>query len=293
MDDELLRVLYHQLFHSSNNLRPKGCRYSDAVVLFIYFLSVLRDRSVWAVYPKSNWPLWGRRLTPPSYSQTMRRLRTTSIQSRIEELNRHHREQLPHSLEKFCDGKPLTVGHHAKDPDATIGKLSEWQWGRGYKIHAVVDACGAVDAWEVTGLHAGEGRTAQRLLEPMNLQGCLVRGDANYDSNAIYAVVAERGGRFVAPRRKPGRGLGHHPQHPHRLQAIEQLEGNPESRRFHNRHRARIEQTFAHLTNLPFGLSPLPNAVRRISRVRRYVEVKILLYHVHLARRCQALRATG
>ena len=109
-----------------------------------------------------------------------------------------------------------------------------------------------------------------------------MRGDSNYDSNALYARFAARGGRLIAARKKPGTGLGHHRHHPHRLLAIEQLEGSGASLKEHRRHRIRVEQALAHVTNLPFGLSPLPNHVRRLHRVRLWVLSKITLYHLYL-----------
>ena len=117
------------------------------------------------------------------------------------------------------------------------------------------------------------------------MPGVTLRGDANYDAHALYAAVADRGGRLVTPRRKPGTGLGHHRQHPDRLRAIVELEQVAGGGQAHRRHRCRIEQCFGHLTNLPFGLSPLPNWVRRLKRVKRWVTVKITLYHLYLSLR--------
>lgn len=283
MDGELLRHLYHQLFHHSTSRRPLRCVYADNVVVFLYLLSVVAGRSMRWAYPKRHWPLWARHLRPPSYSQVMRRLQTASVEDCITRMNEMFRDRLPRSSDKVVDGKPLVVGVCSKDADARRGCLGAGKWARGYKVHAMIDAAGAVDAAEVTSLNEGEATVALRLIEPMDLQGITVRGDANYDSNRLYDAVAKRGGGFVAPRRKPGRSLGHHPQHPHRLQAVAALEENPSQNAAHRCHRNRIEQTFAHLTNLPFGLAPLPNWVRGLSRVTRWVKAKILLYHAHLA----------
>lgn len=283
MDGELLRHLYHHLFHGTICRRPRRCAYGDAVVVFIYLFSVLGDRSMRWAYQKRNWPLWARHLRPPSYSQLMRRLRTSSIQRCMGQLNVAFRNRLPCSAEKVVDGKPLVVGVYSKDRDARRGCLAQDQWARGYKLHAIVDATGAVETAAVTPLNSGEAPVAAKLMEAVNLQGVTVRADANYDSNSLYEVVAHRGGRLIAPRRKPGRGLGHHSQHAHRLEAIVILEGEAFARRNHRRHRNRIEQAFAHLTNLPFGLGPLPNWVRGLARVTRWVKAKILIYHLYLS----------
>jgi hypothetical protein len=280
MDGELLSYLYHRLLHSDNARVAPGSTYSDAVVVLIYFYAVLCDRSPRWAHDKRHWPLWLRRLEFPSYSQLMRRLRTEPTRRLIAQINDECRDRLPRCGEKFCDGKPLVVGGFSKDPDTAVGKVPDG-WARGYRLHAIVDRCGAVDALEVTPLDVGEPTVTRRLVRCLDLAGVLLRGDSNYDSNPLYRAVADRGGRLVAPRKKPGTGLGHCPHHPHRLRAVAELEGSAATLREHRCHRVRVEQAFAHLTNLPFGLAPLPNFVRRLRRVRMWVAAKIALYHVH------------
>ncbi len=291
MDGELLRHLYHELFHQGRLSRPRRCDFTDEVVVFVYFIAVVCNRSPLWASRKPNWPLWCRRLACPSYSQLIRRLKTTSVKQRIERLNASLRDQLPRTGNKAVDGKPLLVGGHTKDPDARWGKLSPFGWGAGYKLHAIVDSLGAIDAFALTPLHAGESTVARTMLPSLDLHGVVVRADANYDSNPLYAAVAERGGRLVAPRRKPGRGLGWRSHHRDRLRAIRELESTQDGRRTHRRHRNHIELAFAHLTNLPFGLSPLPNFVRRTPRVTQWVRGKIVLYHLHLVLRLRATHA--
>lgn len=281
MDGELLRHLYHELFHRGNSVLPPRCQFSDAVIVFIYFLAVVSDRSLRWAHDKRNGPLWARHLRWPSYSQLMRRLRSDSVGHCIDRLNATFRRDLPRTADKVIDGKPLVVSPYSKDPDARYGRVSQGHWARGYKVHALVDSAGAVETFTVTPLNAGEATVARSLIESTDLKGAIVRGDANYDSNPLYGAMAIRGGRLIAPRRKPGRGLGNHPQHPDRLRTIKELESGPDARAAHALHRIRVEQSFAHLTNLPFGLSPLPNWVRRLDRVTRWVKAKITLYHLY------------
>jgi hypothetical protein len=291
MDGQLLRKLYHELFHNRKRMIARRCTYSDAIILWIHFIAVTHDRSHYWAHDKRNWPLWSRGLARPSYSQLMRRLQTPAIQTHLEALDQTFRSQLANSHDKAVDGKPLVVGAYSKDRDAKRGRLSSNAWGRGYKLHAIVDAHGGIDAYAVTGLNAGESTVAQTLLKNVDLRGATLRADANYDSGPLYTAVADRGGRLVAPRRKPGRGLGHRQHHPHRLQAIAEFEDHPSRGLHHKRHRLRIEQIFGHLTNLPFGLAPLPNCVRRQARVERWIAAKIVLYHLHLALQTVATHA--
>lgn len=294
MDGELLRALYHLLFHDPNlsHLRStRNCTYCDGLILFIFFYAVFTNRSPRWASDKRNWPLWCRHIRFPSYSQLMKRLSTAATQQQMDLINRLLRLQLPRTFQKNCDGKPLIVGGFSKDPDARLGKVPDG-WARGYKLHAISDFAGPFDATRVTALDAGEPTVAQTLvrsLAPKGLKGLnqmILRGDSNYDSNRLYRTVEQCGGRLIAPRKKPGRGLGHHPQHPHRLWAIRELEDPMSSSALehHRLLRNRIEQSFAHLTNLSFGLWALPNFVRRLPRVRQWVLAKILLYHLHLLR---------
>jgi hypothetical protein len=87
MDGELLRALYHELFHHRKFHTPSRCDYRDATILWIYFLGVLSDRSSFWAHEKRHWPLWARHLKRPSYSQLMRRLKTPAIQAHIQDLN--------------------------------------------------------------------------------------------------------------------------------------------------------------------------------------------------------------
>jgi hypothetical protein len=292
MDGQLLLSVYHRLFDSGNLRRASGCVYSDSTIALIHVLSVLRGRSMRWAHDKRNWPLWMRRLDRPSYSQLMRRLLTRPVRLLIAQLSVEFRNQLPRSSEKFCDGKPLVVGGFSKDPDAREGKLPGNGWGRGYKLHVIVNACGAVELFTVTPLDAGEPTVMRQLVALAELKGATMRGDCNYDSNELYAAVADQGGRLIASRKKPGTGLGHHRHHPDRLRAIAELEESEQSLKAHKRHRIRVEQALGHLTNLSFGLSPLPSCVRRKHRVGMWVLTKIMLYHLYLIlRKQQALAA--
>jgi IS5 family transposase len=290
MDGELLRQLYHRLFSDPRLISTRDCTFSDALILLIYFFAALNNCSPMWASDKRNWPLWCRHLRFPSYSQLMRRLNWKRTAELIDQLNAEFRAQLPTTAQKACDGKPLVVGGFSKDPDARSGKIPDG-WARGYKLHAIVDSLGAIDVSCITALDAGEPTVTRKLVQKIDLSGATVRGDSNYDSNPLYRAVADAGGRLIAPRKKPYTQLGHCPHHAHRLLAIAELEADPDHLRNHKRHRNRIEQSFAHLTNLPFGLWALPNFVRRLHRVNLWTKAKITLYHLHLARSLPAALA--
>lgn len=289
MDDELLRRVYHYLFRDGISPHTRRCRFSDAVIVLIELFRVMGNLSAKQSLRRARWPVWSRRLPFPSYSQFNRRAKSATVQEQIAQLSDHYRALLASGPEKVCDGKPLLVGGYSKDPDARTGK-APGGWARGYKLHAVVDAGGAVDEWEITALNANEGRMAITLIDGRDMHGTLLRADGNYDCVDLYATVARAGGRMLAPRRKPGTGLGSHAQHPHRLQAIQELEGTAAGLKAHDKHRIRIEQIFGRMTTVSFGMWGLPPSVRRLLRVRRWVNAKIALYHLYL---CGNHRATA
>lgn len=285
MDGELVRVLYHEFFHNRKLRTDRRCSYRDAIILWIYFLGVLHDRSTHWAHDRRNWPIWARRVKAPSYSQLMRRLQTPAIRAHIADLHDALLQRLPRAAEKAVDGKPLTVGAYTNDPEAACGYVGPGRFARGYKLHAIVNKHGVIETFSVTGLNVGESTVARKMVRQTDLRGAILRGDANYDRNPLYDAVARRGGRLLAPRSKPGGGIGHRPHHPDRLRAIIDFERSADRGRMQKRHRLRIEQSFGHLTNLPFGLAPLPNCVRRLVRVERWIAAKIILYHLYLIRK--------
>lgn len=296
MDGELFGELYKAAGAvASRDVPPRGT-HSDFVILLVLLWAAGNDKPVSWACRAGNWPLWAWRVSRrlPSPSTMSRRPHARDFQLLLLRFNDHLRRRLPAcpSL-AFLDGKPLLVGGFSKDRQATRGKVPGG-WGRGYKLHAVVDACGAVVAWCCTPLNAGEATVAREVLVwsgAFDLRGTLLVADANYDSNPLYAAVAAAGGRLLAPRRKPGTGLGHHAgeQHPHRLGAIAALEG-PEGApgvgaadRAAYRLREGIEQAFGLMGNWPGGLrTGLPNHVRGLRRVRMWVALKVVLYHAYL-----------
>ena len=119
---------------------------------------------------------------------------------------------------------------------------------------------------------------ARSLVNDLPGEGYLL-GDRQYDDAKLYEAAAAAGYQLVAPRQRSGRALGHRPQSPHRLRSIALL-ATPFGKALYRR-RIQIEHRFAQLTNFVGGLAPLPFWVRRFSRVRMWVQSKLLLNAVH------------
>src|SRR5262249_25054135 len=112
-------------------------------------------------------------------------------------------------------------------------------------------------------------------------------GDKLYDINKLYEAARAVDHQLVAERKRPTAGLGSRKHSPARLRAIELLRGEFGQALY--RVRDEIERNFGGLTNFGGGLAPLPSWVRRLHRVRLWVEAKLITNAI----RIQSLAATA
>jgi hypothetical protein len=209
-----------------------------------------------------------------------RRLRRKSVTDLIEHVHRVIVRRLPTSNLCFIDSKPLPVGNASGDREAYCG----WAAGRtakGHKLHAILDAKGSLRNWHVDAMAPHEAAVAPTLIQQLQGTGTLV-GDNAYDNNRLYDVAGHQGWQLVAPRRG-GTALGKRPHSSWRLHA--HLQMTQQDRESFYQKRNAIERFFGHLGNQTGGLSPLPNHVRSLRRVRMWVEAKLLLYHLKLLKK--------
>ena len=282
MERELWRKVYRLVGSLGRSRRRRRVRFGDRVIVLVALWAALHDRATNWACEAANWSrLRPRRL--PSESTMSRRLRTPSVQALLDAAEARLREDppggsldglAPAGLVKVADGKPLPVGGHSKDPDARSGRGAGGM-ARGYKLYALWGDGPLPCAWDVRPMNASEPAVAAELVRALPGAGYLP-ADAVYDVNPLYDAAAAAGHQLVAPRKRPGGGLGHRPHSPHRLRSIELLRG--EFGRALHRLRDRIERRFARLTNFAGGLAPLPNWVRRLPRVRRWVQCKLILH---------------
>ena len=273
----------YQLLRQLARTRPrrKRVRVGDAIIVAVYFWAVLHDRPVVWATQRRNWPNELLDFELPAQSTMSRRLRSAGVLKLMEQLHEPRRQSgrsvdPAACLVKTIDAKPLPVGAHSIAMDARWGRGVRGQM-RGYKLHALYGAAALPIAWEVVPMNASEQRVARRLL--MHLSGGgYVLGDSVYDVNHLYARAAQVNHQLLAPRKRPAAGLGHRVHQRHRLRAIEMLEGP--CRQFGRQLyalRSSIERRFGRLTNFGGGLSPLPNWVRTLPRVRLWVSAKLLI----------------
>ena len=266
--------------------RPKWCEFTDREVVRVFLWAVLHDRPISWACRRGNWPGQARRRRLPSCSTMSRRLRCLSVLKLLRRAMQLLQRPVQQGRRLFLDGKPLPVSEFTKDREATRG-YAAGEYGRGYKLHAICDDGGQLLAWDVRSMNEAESVVARRLISRARVGGATIYADASYDSNRLHAIADRAGMRLLAPRRKPGRGLGHHRQHPARLRCIAELEESPTAAAHFRNQRQAIERYFGQLTSFGGGLSPLPSWVRTRRRVRRWILGKLLINAI----RCRLLEA--
>lgn len=263
--------------------RPRRATFRDGDIVLIWLWAVLHDRPVdWAVR-RSNWPWHDRSRPLPSGSTMSRRLRTASVQALIQAVFFALQTRTPDSRGVLMlDGKPLTISSHARDRDAAFGRAAGGM-GKGYKLHAITDLTGNVRVWCVWPMNMPEQAAARELIVGLpHPAGATLLADGAYDVNALYDLAAARGMQLIAKKSRPAaKALGHQYQSPHRLEALRLQLENPKVLD----KRRRIEGHFGTMGNVVGGLSPLPNHVRRIVRVTRWVAGKLIIDAAHRLRR--------
>ena len=222
--------------------------YTDGEIVLTWFWAVLHDRSVSWACDRVNWPihLRGRRI--PSDSRLSRRMRTTSVQQLLQQVEAGVLAPQGQGLVWLVDGKPLPVSKVTKDRQAGPSKGA-----KGYKLHALVDATASVKAWRITPLGKDEKEMARRLLRSAAVQGYVV-ADGNYDAKPLYDLCEEQGNlRLLTPLRASPGGRRRKSQPPGRRRSIERQDGlRVQDKQFVRdlfRQRVDIERYFGNLTS--------------------------------------------
>jgi hypothetical protein len=283
MEGELWEILYPMVRELGERYRQSGVQFSNRAIVLVYVWAVLHDRPVcWACDP-ANWPAELRPAVLPSGSTMSRRMQSISVLTFLEGLASALRDRFPRHWVKTIDAKPLPVGPYSKDPDTHWGYAGPAQ-AKGYKIFGICDGEQAIDAWRLGPMNESEVQNGIRLLERAEGAGYLL-GDALYDANPLYAAAAKQGWQLLTPRQKPNTGLGHRPQHPSRLRAIELLP-TPFGQALYAC-RTSIERFLGNMCSFGCGLGPLPAWVRRPHRVATWIQVKIIINYARLIRKQQ------
>lgn len=279
MEREAYAALYRIVYDIARTGRTKHVIHSDRLIVMTFFWAVLHDRPISWACKRSNWPR-GPLHDLPSASTMSRRLRREPVLQLIKDLFEVVKRRFPQSDLCFIDAKPLPIGNASGDKQAKAG----WAAGRiakGYKLHVILDANGGVRQWAVDAMAPRESKIAPPLIKKLQGSGTLV-GDNAYDTNPLYNAAGKRGWQLVAPRRR-GTKMGKVKHSKWRNKAHKQM--TKQQRKELYIKRAAIERFFGTLTSYGGGLAPLPAHVRTLRRVRLWVQAKLILYHLRLAKK--------
>lgn len=267
------RELWYQLYELAIELDRTGNKsfYRTWEIVVVYFWAVMHDRPTsWACDPK-NWnEVWMAQL--PSQSTMSRRLRSPSVQQLMDDIFESFLTMVVLTRYLCIDGKPLPVGSHTHDPDAKLGRAGSG-FAKGYKLHAIWGNGPIPLVWGVTSMNTGESKVAKDLVRRAPKHGYIV-GDKQYDSNPLHSVASQNGIQIIAAQKRPGKALGHCQHSPARIKCFEILQTKFGEQLL--KFRDQIERRFGHLTCFGCGLGPLPSWVRRIHRVKLWVQAKLI-----------------
>ena len=272
MEGQVWRIVLDLL---PKDQRPLGrFAFSDRVVVMVMLWAVLHDRPMcWACGPE-NWPARLRPARLPHPSTLSRRSRKASVAALMERVFQRTLERLDDSGGYAAvDGRPLLVGGASKDPDARPGRAVRGM-GRGYKLHAVVDAQHVTVTFAIRPLNEAEQTVAKTLLTKMPRRFRRVVGDKLYDSMPLHRVAEQAGRKLYTPLRQDR--VGRRKQR-RRLQLLRLRSRNVGRRLF--AWRDGIERAFGQASTLSFGFKGLPAWARRQHRVYRWMWGKIVLHH--------------
>lgn len=312
MEDELFEQLYRiVLEEDSHRPRRKGVVYTDGMILLVALWAALHDRPMsWACQLRH----WSARFSDqwfklPSAATMSKRLRELSLQLLLEQviyrlvwsgawrllIQVHY----GFCLARRIDSKPLPVGGFSKDRDARRGYATGGK-ARGYKLFWCTGISRTAPEMMVIGpMNLSDQVGAIELidrLEPLHgsLGGYLL-ADSTHDTNPLAKHADDHGMQLISPRKEPYTQLGHRTHHPARLRGIELLEADADplgyatnpSRSFGSdlyRQREPIERELANWCSFGGGLAPLPAWVRRPHRVVLWVNLKLIINALRIAR---------
>ncbi len=288
MERELWPALYQLLQQVGRDVHQKYVLYPPWVVAAVVLWAALHDRPrAWACDSK-NWASTNRKYRPiklPSASLISRRADSTGMGVFWRRLEEVLRGTDYGGMISFMDGKPVFVGGCSKDPDARWG-YGAGIHGKGYKLHTIWGHHALPDVWELTPLNRCEASVGIEMVHQLDAGGYLL-ADGNYDTGALHIEAREHGYQLVTNDRRPNAGQGHRRVDESRRRSIE-LRRTAFGRELLS-HRSEIERDFGQAGNFAGGLGPIPNCVRRLSRVRTWVWAKLLinamriLHHKQLA----------
>lgn len=302
MERERWLRLYHLAAETSRRWLY-GVRFNTACIVGVYLWAVVHDRPVSWACQRKNWSGDCRFRRLPSQSTMSRRMQSRPVQQLLNLMEVAMKEVSQPGLPsagipivetvaeplppRVIDAKPLPIGSYSKDPDSRCGRAAGG-FGRGYKFYAIWGQAAVPDAWEVRSMNIHEVRMAEVMIPRLRGSRRLL-GDAIYDSSELFDFAFARGQELIAPPRRKAKSNREYPQSSLRKKAHAYL-ANGGWQTFH-KERVQIERNFGNWTSFSGGLAPLPSWVRRLPRVLRWIQAKLIINADRILQRRQIATA--
>ena len=285
MDRRIWSIITKAIVRVNRRIRRTGRRpkYSDVLIVRMYFWSVWHDRPLCWACERLHYNSLFRPRALPSVSQFCRRVRTARVGVMIQAVNGELNGSDEPVKVMFMDGKALPVSESTRDPDAKSGR-GNGRFSRGYKLHTLGTENGSIRAFSVRPLNEHEVPVAASELVEHVDSGTVVLADGNYDSDELYGRVYQRGAWLFTPLKgmaKPG-SYRYRRMSLARRWVMQLWQEKEDLCWSAYRQRAGVERIFSALTGFAGGLAPLPNWVRTLPRVSRWITAKLAIYHARL-----------
>ena len=259
---------------------------------------------VWALAALMNWPIsvarrkllsepvawwlerhWSAKLRIPSLGTLTQRAMHSDFRWLLRRVLRRLRNELSSAPTEHVamDATMLCTGPHSRD------RQSRWtchggKWFRGYALHAICDQRGVLWAWHVTSANVQEMKVARRLIRRLSLVKPravkLVVADSGYDSEPLHQLTRRRlGVPLLAPLNLRGAKSGHRRSRQPGRAAAEKMLATEEGKAAIG-HRSVVERWNSWFKGNSL-VSMLPYHVRHLPRVRRWVDLKLMVFFVH------------
>lgn len=305
MDRELWKSILIAVRSSARKVGWNGGRrrpvYPNWLIVAMYLWSVWHGRPLCWACDRGSYSSVFRPRRLPSVSQFARRIRSEDCQAILQLVQERFAIDPYRVIDRLIiDGKPLLVSPVSGDREAKRGRISGG-FGKGYKLHAVIDSACRIISWSVMALNVDEKMVARVLLpevvQRVRLSGdAIVQADSHYDSAPLHAdtieplglcLISPLAGQSQTDGKNRPRKLKRMPRS--RRVLIRAWKRCPGMLEYAMSWRDDVERVFGTLTcsTGAAGVSSLPPWVRGLERVRRYVGGKIIFYNAMQHRRLQ------
>ena len=298
MDGKLWTQLYREIRRVGKTFPDRRCIgrprvYGTDEVLAVWAFSALMGWPISVTRRRlasgaSGWWLrrhwrWPRRI--PSVATLTRRARAPDFAAVLRRLLRRLRRRLGQKprARVVMDSTFLLTGPYSRDAE------SRWtchggKWFRGYALHAIVDSAGVLWAWHVTSANVQEMKVARRLIRQVAAtQQQTIRwviADSGYDSEPLHQLVRRRlAARLVAPLNLRGAKTDRWRARQPGRDACDRLLATPRGAAMLAERSgiARWNRWFKGNSDV----SMLPYHVRRLNRVRSWINLKLAVFFAH------------